>query len=455
MTERSSSHKSDGRQSSAGQSVHSVPSARANSFGFESRPLSAAVAPFVPLGPPPGLFILGPAPSIIRCWLTTNFSNDSLLYAAVCSASYKSVLNRELVSRLGFEDQITQDRDGQDVLKLAVYLPEATFQQSSSRSGSPASQLPTMTVDFVVLDSRCDSDTMQIFLGSDVLRARSADIQFSLDRLTIFDDDRNKLSMPLVRPENARVFQTLATRNYQADNLHAHGDQNPKHIEHKQPEKVDPNQSTSVSHVEQSRAISEQHTGIVEDSAPTPITSSSTAIGEGRKALMDETSEDDFSYSQKSESLTNGTTPDTPTKAESGNIWGSWRRDSLQNGRNEPASASSTSGYQRAGRGRGMKVLKPARLNTSRSNSAAQPPLGFDAAPSRFSDTTKKNGQASGTESQEHRSPAIERRSFSSEGKTPLQSATPKSRASNPIGGASAFGWLNSSQPKPSSSTAE
>ena len=219
-------------------------------------------------------------------------------------------------------------------------------------------------------------------------------------------------------------------------------------------EKVDSNQSTSVNHVEQSRVNPEKHTALVEDSAPTPVTSSSTAIGEGRKALVDETSEDDFPYSQKSESLTNGTTPDTPTKAESGNIWGSWRRDSLQNGRNEPASAS-TSGYQRAGRGRGMKVLKPARLNTSRSNSAAQPPLGFDAAPSRFSDATKKNGQASATEGQEHRSPANERRSFSSEGKTPLQSATPKSRTSNPIGGASAFGWLNSSQPKPSSSTAD
>ena len=450
MTERSSSHKSDGRQSSAGQSVHSVPSARANSFGFESRPLSAAVPPFVLLGPPPGLFILGPVPSIIRCWLTTNFSNDSLLYAAVCSASYKSVLNRELVSRLGFEERITQDRDGQDVLKLAVYLPEATFQQSSSRSGSPASQLPTMTVDFVVLDSRCDSDAMQIFLGSDVLRARSADIQFSLDRLTIFDDDRNKLSMPLVRPENARMFQTLATRNYQADIREAHNDQSPK-----QPDKVDLNQSTTANHIEQSRATQEQHTGPVKDSASNPMKTSSNAIGEGRKALIDETSEDDFPYSQKSESLTNGTTPDTPTKAESGNIWGSWRRDSLQNGRNDPTSASSTSGYQRAGRGRGMKVLKPARLNTSRPNSAAQPPLGFDAAPSRFSDATKKNGQTSATEGQDSHSPVIERRSFSSESKTPLQSATPKSRTSNPIGGASAFGWLNSSQPKPSSSTAE
>lgn len=453
MTERSSSHKSDGRQSSAGQSVHSVPSARASSFGFESRPLSATVAPFVPLGPPPGLFILGPVPSIIRCWLTTNYSNDSLLYAAVCSASYKSVLNRGLAARLGFDNQITKDRDGQDILRLAVYLPEATVQQSSSRSGSPASQLPIITVNFVVYDSPCNTDAMEILLGCDVLRTKSADIQFSLDRLTIFDDDRNKLSMPLVRPENARTFQTLMTRNYTTDSSNG-SNINQKHIE--ETSAVDRNQATSGNNAQGSRANVEAQAEFVENNAPGPATSSSSAVSGGREASIDqETSEDDTSYGQKSGSLANGTTPDTPTRADSGSIWGSWRRDSIQNGRSEPASAGSTSGYQRAGRGRGMKVLKPARLNTSRSNSVAQPPVGFDAAPSRFSEATKKNGQGSATESQDYRSPAIEGRSFPIEVKTPVQSATPKPRTSNPIGGASAFGWLNTSQPKQSSSTAE
>ena len=204
MTERSSSHRSEGRQSS----THS---ARASSFGFESRPLSATVAPFVPLGPPPGLFILGPVPSIIRCWLDTNFSNETLLYAVVCTGSYKSTVDFGLISRLGYQDQITTDREGQRVIKLPVYLPEATIQQSSARSISPAPTLPTLTTMFVVPDTQCKEDAIQIFIGCDVLRTRNADIHFSLDRLTLFDDDRNKLSVPLVRPENAVLFQNLQT----------------------------------------------------------------------------------------------------------------------------------------------------------------------------------------------------------------------------------------------------
>ena len=455
LTERSSSHKSDGRQSSAGQSVHSVPSARASSFGFESRPLSATVAPFVPLGPPPGLFILGPVPSIIRCWLTTNFSNDSLLYAAVCTASFKSTIKKSLVSQLGFEHQITRDREGQEVLKLPVYLPEATIQQSSSRSGSPAPQLPTMTVEFLIQDTYCDSNTMQIFLGCDVLRARSADVQFSLDRLIIFDDDRNKLSMPLVRPENARVFQTLVTHNAKPDDPHSITKVDPQQQATEQDSKStdrNANQSVSGGTVKKGHAFEE----IREDNAETPVTSLSSVIDQNHKAPNgQEASDDHLSFSQNSGSITNGTSPDTPTKVDSGNIWGSWRRESTQSGRSEASSATSTSGYQRAGRGRGMKVLKPARLNTSRSISAAQPPTGFDTISSRFTDTSKRNGQESDIESQENRSPATERRSFSNEVKTPLQSATLKSRSANPVGGASAFGWLNSSPQTSSNSTAD
>lgn len=436
-----------------------MPSARANSFGFESRPLSATVAPFVPLGPPPGLFILGPVPSIIRCWLTTNYSNDSLLYAAVCTASFKSVLNKALVSRLGFEAQITQDRDGQQVLKAPVYLPEATIQQSSSRSSSPAPQLPTITVEFVIQDTPCDANNMQIFLGCDVLRARSADIQFSLDRLTIFDDERNKLSMPLVRPENASLFQTLVTRNIQGDDPRSSTNDVPsqKAVDQKS-DLVDKivNRSALGDKVKKGEAIEEQHVDFLEGTAANSVTSSSSVVRDDRKASIDQaTSEDRLSVSQTSESLTNGTTPDTPTRADSGSIWGSWRRDSIQNGKSETASSNSTSGYQRAGRGRGMKVLKPARLNTSRSISAAQPPAGSDVLSSHSSDATKKNYHGSDTEGQENRSPAIGRRSFSSEVKTPMQSATPKSRSANPVGGASAFGWLNANQQRSSNSTAE
>ena len=453
LTERSSSHKSDGRQSSAGQSVHSVPSARASSFGFESRPLSATVVPFAPPGPPQGLFILGPVPSIIRCWLTANFSNASLLYAAICTPSYKSVLNKGLASKSGFEDQITKDREDHNVLKLPVYLPEATIQQSSSRSGSPASQLPTITVEFVIQDTPNDPDSMHIFLGCDVLRAKSADVQFSLDRLTIFDDDRNKLSMPLVRPENARTFQTLVTSNYASEALSAHRTRD-QGLKNQDPVTADEKvfRSELKNDPDEARIATEQHANLSEYGTATAMTSTSSVVSEGRKNSLDQEANEDH-LSHASETLSNGTTADTPTRADSGNIWGSWRRDSLQNGRGEPNPINTASGYQRAGRGKGMKVLKPARLNTTRSTSIAQPAVGFDAATPRFPDASRRNGHGSPFDLQENRSPANERKSFSGEAKIPLQTAKP--RSANPIGGASAFGWLNSSQQKSSDSPVE
>ncbi len=443
MTERSSSHKSEGRQSS----THSV---RASSFGLETRPLSAAVAPFVPLGPPPGLFILGPVPSIIRCWLDTNFSNESLLYASVCTGSYKSILDVGLITRLGYQDQIILDREGQKIIKLPVYLPEATIQQSSSRSSSPAHSLPTLTTSFVVQDLQCKTEAIQIFLGCDLLRTRNADVHFSLDRLTLFDDDRNKLSVPLVRPENATLFQSLQTTIASDTSL-----ESPlANVSGPASETFKTNGKAKEVHVEQSLGKSddqpvETKTQTSTNAMPPPADPSPSVIGEGRKTIADRGNNESNSSVlvntdlKDSESLTNGTTPDTPTRSESNNVWGSWRRDSTQGTRADSLAggSSSNSGYQRAGRGRGMKVLRPARLNTSRATSAQQQPVGFDAAPSRFGDSTK-------SENNDNQSPATDQRSSSGDTRGSLQSLTNKPRSSNPIGGASAFGWLNSGQQK-------
>ena len=443
MTERSLSHKSDGRQSS----THS---ARASSFGIETRPLSAAVAPFVPLGPPPGLFILGPVPSIIRCWLDTNFSNESLLYASICTGSYKSILDLNLIKRLGYQDQITNGREGQKMIKLPVYLPEATIQQSSSRSSSPAPSLPTLTTSFVVQDLQCKTESIQIFLGCDLLRIRNADVHFSLDRLTLFDDDRNKLSVPLVRPENATLFQNLQT-TIPPDSPLASSVGN---VSGPATETFKPNSKEKEAQVEQSREKPDDQPKLTRTQNSNEAVSSSAApspsvIGEGRKAIADRNNNELTSSAlvntdlKGSESLTNGTTPDTPTKPESSNAWGSWRRDSTQGMRADPlaAGSSSSTGYQRAGRGRGMKVLRPARLNTSRATSVQQQPVGFDAAPSRFADSSKP-------ENHDNQSPASDQRSASGDARAQIQSLTNKPRSSNPIGGASAFGWLNSSQQK-------
>ena len=215
MTERSSSHKSDGRQSSAGQSVHSgrpncvPPDVNAGT----TDPINAVTDN---PGLVPGLLVLGPVPSIIRCWLTTNFRHDSLLYAAVCTGSYASTLHVNLIEFLGLEEGIREGEGGNRRIKLPMYLPEAISYQASSRSGSPAPQLPTLTVEFDVMenDQAADPRAIQIIIGSDLLRARNADIMLSSNKLILLDDERNKLSIPLVRPEDDRAFKSLLVRSF-------------------------------------------------------------------------------------------------------------------------------------------------------------------------------------------------------------------------------------------------
>ncbi len=455
MTERSSSHKSDGRQSSAGQSVHS---ARARSFGYETRPLSATVPPFVSLGPPPGLFILGPVPSIIRCWLNENFRSEAMLYAAVCTGSYRSVVDSSLLTNLGYQDDVTTDRDGNRVVKLPVYLPEATLKTASSRSSSPAHQLPTLTTEFCVQDLDGEAGSVQIFLGCDVLRTRNGDIHFSLDRLTLFDDERNVVSVQLVRPENAEIYQNLQTVSKSASQT-------------VKAASIMSNQiavSDTTNNPTSRRASLELSNGKSDDKprrsdgeslpdvATLPTSGSPSVIGEGRKAssMIDPPlSEKQVKADLKdSESLTNGSTSDTPTRPEGGSnsIWGSWRRDSKPGNGPEGAPRENTvSGYQRPGRGRGMKILKPARLSTSRSSSIPQQPVGFSAGDPRTSDSLASAVSQSG----ENQSPTPrDKKSPSAEAKAASTSNSSKPRYSNPIGGASAFGWLNSSQAKPAAS---
>lgn len=466
MTERSSSHKSEGRHSSAGQSVQS---ARANSLGLDARQqsTSAARSAAVPLGPPPGLFILGPVPSIIRCWLDTNFSNESLLYAAVCTGSYKSVLDSSLASRLGLQSQVTTDRDGQRKVRLLVYLPEATIQQSSSRSSSPTPQLPALTMDFTLQSINTEPGGLQVVLGSDILRARNADVLFSQDRLTLFDDDRNRLAVPLVRPEKAAIYQGLLTTNVSVHASSRLSDAAESNQSQDGEKRLQEQSSQPVATLQGSvpEETSPQGAASKNFAAGTPSFLQTSVIGGERKSAVTAQSNGRLSPAQKGIDLTDpknvadSTTPDTPTKAENGSIWGSWRRGSGQNAGMDTASSisSTSSGYQRAGRGRGMKILKPVRSTTSsRSTSAAAAlgPVGFDAAPSRFVENGKGANQVPPGENQDAQ-PLIPRRSLSGEGKLPLQAVTNQPRSANPIGGASAFGWLNSNPQKRSPATIE
>ena len=444
MTERSSSHKSDGRQSAASQSNHSI---HLNSLGLEGR--NSIIGTPNSVGPPPGLSYLGPLPSIIRCWLDTNFSNETLLYAAICTGSYKSVLVSRLITRLGLDNQIIESGEERKI-KLQVYLPEATIQHSSTHSSSPVPQLPSMTIEFTVQDTLEETDSIQIFIGSDFLRSRNADILFSQDRLTIFDDERKKLAVPLVRPENAAVYQDLVTT------ISSRTEVLEERYRRSQPlqlisDPTDPYPKGAQSLEPTSNEVSSAVYPTITSSAKQP-----SVIGEGRIPKVERTNWQrasspllDPSVSDSS-NIMDGTTPDTPSRPEPGNMWGSWRRDSTPNARPDSSfsSVASNTGYQRAGRGRGMKVLKPARSSTSRSTSAMQAPSTFDGASGRSSENGTRGRQQNVSDAADSQVSAPPRSSFSGEAKSPLGSLTNKSRTTNPIGGASAFPWLNSSQQK-------
>lgn len=400
LTERSLSHRSDGRLSSSGQSHHS---ARTNSLGLEttSRMLSSSVSDS-PLIPPPGLFLLGPVPCIIRCWLTTNFSNDSLLYGAVCSGSYMSSLGYPTVRKLGLEDLMTQEEDSR-FIKLPLYLPEASVHQSSSRCSSPEPQLPMLTIRFLVRNVDPNDQSIQIVLGSDVLRSHNADILFSQDKIIMVDDERNKVSIPLVRPENDSVFRSLSTvsdtpraepltrlRQEREPNTNGHA---PAGVIGQPTVNTIRRQSTSVP------ASARTSEGEEERKPPSRPSTSHQTI--------------DTSHQQgpiKSQAPAESQ-PNTPT-APGAHVWGSWRREA------KPDSAASTPATKPI-RGRTMKVLRPTKSSTRISTAQG----GTDTSTEQLSNNSHNQYQSE-------------------------NSRLNKQWGSNPVGGASAFGWLNSSQPR-------
>ncbi|OCK78431.1 hypothetical protein K432DRAFT_301974 [Lepidopterella palustris CBS 459.81] len=443
MTERSYSHKSDGRQSSAGQSVHSATSGRANSLGLDTGYglSNSGISPLDPPGISPGLFILGSVPAIIRCWLNTNFKNDSLLYAAVCSGSYASQLDIRIIEYLGFQTQIVHD-DGIRKIKLAVYLPEAISLTASSRSSSPAPQLPSLTVDFTVVENSEDesgSKAIQIFLGSDMLRAHNADILFSSNMLTLFDDDRNKLQIPFVRPEDDRTFKSLCLTSGSTNHQ-------------KQPAAL---VDTAASTVSDAPSIPETSPPVTSHQKPATGLADldgMTAAGlddggsTGRQSLEQRpllglvTGRTESKEGQESSPANSSISRSGPSPA----IWSNWRREGDRSSSMDWANASknSSSTYQR--RDTGIKVLKPVKPGTrTLSSSTTQSPSPATGQSRFFDDGRCRTSTTSGSETGDHqlkRAGSGEKTPSSTKENMPIVT---KTRSSNPVGGASAFAWLN------------
>lgn len=431
--ERTSSHKSDGRQSSTGHSVHS---GRANSLGIDSQfgAIGQSTSILDHPGLAPGLFLLGTVPSIIRCWLNTNFKHDSLLYAAVCTGSYESFLDQRLIEGLGFTDQIRND-DGRRI-KLSVYLPEAITRSISSRSNSPAPQLPTITVDFNVVNSTVDEDdkSIQVFLGADVLRTHNADVLFSSNTITLFDDDHNKLTIPMVRPENEQTFKGLSIRSKAVRSSDSFRKPERRREEFnllnglKQTESVGSSSGSAIEapgrrSVDQSPRIEPRDKTGRQSFGDDASTTSTRQSFESRPSLST------LSTSVEGKTSSDITTAnDTPRSGSSPMIWSNWRRDSDKT--STQIDSWSKSGYQR--RNEGIKVLRPVK-------SAART---FSATSASASAPSPVSGQsrffvASGDGSNDVKGAA------SAEKDKASIISVPKTKTANPVGGASAFAWLS------------
>ncbi|KAJ0107636.1 hypothetical protein J7T55_007827 [Diaporthe amygdali] len=493
LMERSFSHKSDGRHSSAGHSVHSfhsVASGRTSSLGLDLLLGSSRddddndSSPIEITRPPPGLMFLGPVPSIVRCWLTTQYAHDTLLYAVVCTGSQKSTIDYSLLKELNLVDEAHRNINGVLRASLPVYFAEATVAQSSSRSSSPSRrQVPYINVDFEITgtDNAEVGDykqSIRIFVGSDTLTSNSADLLLSQNRMTLFGngDDRDRLSVPFVRPEDESVYKHITTVNVVPEK--------PK-LNASAPAFVSGDPRAQTAAVPDRAETSVSHSDVGESDLPSPFSSSTNQPAYSSKNTATSVPSDSGSERQQKETVSGpeeSTGKEVATNSDAGGrrdstagIWGSWRQGGSVGGGDAAQRENGLSGYQPAGRGgRSMKILKPQK-SVSISSSAARNGIGLDApASSRSSgefSRRKSQGAASSTLEQNGSSspapaPTVRwdnvRRSVSaatpsalssnSGGAPPTPTSTststtdnkpkPPATRANPIGGASAFSWM-------------
>ncbi|KAI1143887.1 hypothetical protein F5Y05DRAFT_407285 [Hypoxylon sp. FL0543] len=480
MMERSLSHKSDGRHSSAGHSVHSIHShhslvSRGSSLGLDTTFTPGGHDDDSPIGvpePPPSLFVLGSVPSIIRCWLTANFAHDTLLYADICTGSQESVVEYSLIRELDLVDDIHRDLDGVHRIRLPVYLTEATVSQPSSRGMSPAPQMPSLTCTFEVagMDQPENAEArkaIRIFIGSKALREHSADILFSQNRMTLYGSEREKLSVPFVRPEDNGVFKHIRTLAVFPEKPKLNANARPFVLGESKPQSLagvhsDKAQGKELRNEDETRTLASPSSEQASQQAgPTGASSVSESCGGSERQFKDVgTPESGAKDTQAQPSDTSS--DNTRRTSAAGSIWSSWRHGSSVNG-NEQKETTTLSGYQPAGRGsRNMKVLKP--MKSTASSSSARTGASYEPAPlPRNSSEPRRKSQvgadsvSSGStglrwESKRKVTATSEPKQSMTTRESRSASGTPRTSA-NPIGGASAFSWMNSSG-KPRTPTA-
>ncbi|KAI5465610.1 hypothetical protein BGZ63DRAFT_420164 [Mariannaea sp. PMI_226] len=469
MMERSLSHKSDGRHSSAGHSVHSVhslhsvQSGRASSLGLDN---NFAVeddddSSFEIPGPPPAFYVLGTVPSIVRCWLTTNFAHATLLYADICSGSQKSTIDYSLLKELDLVDEIERDVDGVFRIRLNVYFAEAVITHHGHRSSSPKGPVPFITVSLDVSGNErtphaTEGGPIRVFIGSDALRAHSADILFSQNTMTLYGNDRDRLQVPFVRPEDDSVFRNIYTTNFIPEKHKLNATATPFVLSDAQVQTQEGNSELGSNDL---RRDDESH-GDVSPTAPQAVPAK---VHEIANRVSDIGTETDQSIGNvDGPDVANKDVPaelssSEPRRESTAGIWGSWRHGG-SSGNDSSRESGPLSGYQPAGRGnRNMKVLRPQKSGSV----VGKPGTSYEPPPSSksSSDGRRRSQPSLGGENGNIVNRWDTKRVASVSGESKLQplssvqslnrNTNTLPRSANPVGVASAFSWMTpSTKPK-------
>ncbi|KAG7133621.1 hypothetical protein HYQ45_008190 [Verticillium longisporum] len=517
LMERSLSHKSDGRHSSAGHSVHSVhslASGRASSLGMHTDNFLVSSheddSPIEAVEPPPEFFILGSVPSIIRCWLSTNFAHATM---------------RELE----LEDELERDVDGVYKIRMNVYLVEATPERTR-RSVSPG-QIPSITAVFEVtgMDQGEGSEArkgIQIFIGSDTLRAHMADILFSQNRMSLVGNGREKLSVPFVRPEDDGCFKRIYTTNVLPERPRLNANARPFVSFEPRAQVAPPREyedelescdrdgdevsrglpSPMMDDLETAKFVRPEDDGCFKRIYTTNVLPERPRLNANARPFVsfepraqvappreydDELESCDRDGDEVSRGLPSPMMDDLETAKSVGTSTGALS----ESGGDGESQAKELSGHLGlvAARGRNMKVLKP--LKSGGSSSSARTGAAYEPAPRRTSgEQRRKGGQQTNsgasdsgssnglrwepkraastsgvvqTQPREGRSTTVtsttsvaspphahaHAHAHAHSNSTPL--ATPMPRSANPIGGASAFSWMNPAGKAKPTATAE
>lgn len=440
--ERTLSHKSDGRHSSAGHSVHShhsVASGRASSTGLDTT--GDDDESFGVPEPPVSLYVLGSVPAVVRCWLTMDFAHATLMYADICSGSNKSTISNGLLQELELMDNAERDNDGITRVRLNVYFAEAVVTRRGNRRETSGGLVPSMSVNFEVVGQENGPavKTVGIFIGSDALRAHSADVLFSQNTMVLYGNNKERLRVPFVRPEDESLFRHLTTSSIIPERSKLNASAAPFVLGDAPRRTSRGTRSPSPTAASDEQETQEPGSPMEHDN--TRLREPSGASGSSGHANGRDKITRRRGRSTGARSNHEATDSERSKREPSSGIWGSWR-GAGENG----ADGGSASGYQPPlKRGKGMKVLKASKSGSSsaRTGASYEPPL-----PSRSEGRRKSQVSISGDSGNESKTWNL-RRAKSSASDTKSQSdkreAKSERGAANPVGGASAFSWMASS----------